>query len=134
MNTKTQVQRNARTIAELYGRVRKTVRERDTSPAHRQAWRDACAEFHARYDTLAFPGGISTARDRMRSGDTAAIEYALCFIEVRPYFFRSGYMYNDLLRILRNCDLTQRQQERYYRVYEAYLEYRRERRRNQDCG
>ena len=111
-----------------------TVRERDRSPIHREIWREACAEFHARYDSLAFVGGASTARSRIRSGDATAIEYALCFIEVRPYFFRSGYMYNDFMRVLRNVELSPRQRDRYNHVHQAYLAYRRNRQRGHNGG
>lgn len=128
---KSQIQRNARLIAELHQRVHETVRERDVSASRRKAWVDACSEFQARYDALAFIGGVSTARDRIRSGDAMAIEYALCFIEVRPYFFRSGYMYKDFLRVLRNIELSPQQRVRYERVSEAYAEYRRSRRHPQ---
>lgn len=134
MNPKSQIQSNARAITELHRHVHETARERDQGSAQRELWRAAWADFHAQYETLAFTGGISTARDRMRAGDDTAIEYALCFIEIRPYFFRSGYMYNDLLRVLRNCELTLRQRERYNRVYDMYRAYRRARQLARDSG
>lgn len=81
-------------------------------------------EFRTQYDALAFIGGVSTARDRIRAGDAQAIEYTLCFIEVRPYFFRSGYMFKDFLRVLRNVELSPTQQTRYDRVCDAYQQYR----------
>ncbi len=121
-------------IAELHQRVRETLRERDLSTAHCDAWREACSEFHAQYDSLAFIGGVSSARDRIRSGDAAAIEYALCFIEVRPYFFRSGYMYKDFLRVLRKANLSPKQRIRYNRVHDAYVNYRRNRQRPNSGG
>ena len=98
--------------------------ERDVSLEGYKQWQAAWAEFNDRYDDLAFLGGASTAHRRMRCGDAEAIEYALCFIEIRPYFFRSGYMYNHFLRILRNCELTEVQRMRYNNVYARYLEYR----------
>jgi hypothetical protein len=66
-------------------------------------------DFHARYDLLAFPGGYASreVRARILNGDFAAIEAAICFLEVRPYFFRSGYMFKDLLRALKRAPLTQ---------------------------
>ncbi len=134
MNPKSLIQRNAREIADLHRRVHESFRQRDGGPAERAAWTSACEDFHSRYEPLAFPGGTRSVRERLRACDTFAIEYALCFIEVRPYFFRSGYMYNDFLRVLKNCDLTELQRLRYDRVRDAYLAYRRRRRELQDGG
>ena len=131
---KSLIRHNPKTITELHQRVHERVRDRDKSDADRDLWRAACSEFHSRYDSLAFIGGASTARDRIRAGDTTAIEYALCFIEVRPYFFRSGYMYNDFLRVLRNAELSRQQRDRYNRIYDAYREYRRKRACSTDGG
>lgn len=121
---KSQIQANTRRIVELHQRVHETAHSRDLSAAHRESWSQACLEFRTQYDALAFIGGVSTARDRIRSGDAQAIEYALCFIEVRPYFFRSGYMFKDFLRVLRNVELSPAQQARYDRVCDAYQQYR----------
>ena len=130
MHLRQQIQRNASRIAELHRRVHKTFAERDKGPEQRSAWKLACNDFHNNYESLAFPGGTHDARDRMRSGDSEAIEYAIAFLEVRPYFFRSGYMYQDFMRVLRNCPLYIGQRARYERVREKYLEYRKTRRRS----
>ena len=111
-------------IVRLHRRVHETLGDRDKSDECRQAWFDACAEFRRRHDELAFLGGASSAIRRMRSSDQVAIEYGLLFIETRPYFFRSGYMYNHFLRVLRNCELTAMQRMRYNNVYARHLEYR----------
>ena len=94
------------------------------------AWNHACSEFRNNYEALSFPGGTLGAQDRMRSGDNEAIEYAIAFLEVRPYFFRSGYMYQEFMRVLRNCPLSDSQRRRYDRVREKYLVYRAGRRRS----
>jgi len=44
---------------------------------------------------LGYQGG--GASRRILYGDPEAMEAAICFLEVRPYFFRSGYMYKDIL-------------------------------------
>lgn len=113
----------------LYQRIHQTLARRDDGPKQRQEWKDACSEFHAKYESLAFIGGADTARDRLRDGDAVAIEYALDFLEVRPYFFRSGYLYKDLMRVLRNCPLSNAQRIRYDKIRERYNEYRAHRRR-----
>lgn len=127
MNQKLQIEWNARKIVELHRRVHATLETRDRGPDELAAWKSACEEFRTRYEPLAFPGGTGDARERLRAGDQIAIEYALSFIETRPYFFRSGYMYKDFLRVLRNCHLDESQRVRYDHVRESYLAYRRQR-------
>jgi len=123
------VTRNANEIATLSRRIRETLCFRDDGPDQRAEWSEACSDFHSKYDDLAFPGGLRDARDRMRAGDTEAIEYAIAFLEVRPYFFRSGYMYKDFMRVLRNCPLSVAQRKRYDQIRKRYLAYRDTRRR-----
>ena len=131
MSFKSQIQQNARVIAKLHQRIHETFAYRDDNDQSRSLWKDACSEFHNKYNELAFLGGTSGIRERLRAGDEEAIEYALDFIEVRPYFFRSGYMYKDFLRVLKNCSLSDGQRERYDRVRSQYDEYRDQRRSSQ---
>ena len=128
MSYKNVIHQNTLAIAHLYSRIQETLQFRCDGPQQRQAWVNACAEFHEKYDQLAFLGGVNTARDRLRSGESEAIDYALDFLEVRPYFFRSGYLYKDLIRVLRNCPLSQAQRRRYDEIYQRYLDYRDRRR------
>ena len=111
-------------INHLQSRIHETYKSRDKNEHKFREWQSACKEFHANYDTLAFPGGFDGAYDRILNGDSQAIEAGLCFIEIRPYFFRSGYMYKDLLRKLARAQLKGNDLTRYIAVKEAYLEYR----------
>lgn len=86
---------------------------------HWNEWLRACREFHDRYDGLAFPGGYSDAFERIHSGDPDAIEAAICFLEIRPYFFRSGYMFKDLLRKVRHAQLSSSQAARFQSIQAA---------------
>ena len=45
-------------------------------------------------------------------GNQQVIDATLSFLEVRPYFFRSGYMRKVLLRKIKQVDLTPQQLER----------------------
>lgn len=92
------IENNSREITRLRDRAVQAGADRDVSPEHRDKWQSAWDEFNDRYDALAFPGGVSTARQRLRAGDADAIEYALCFIEVRPFFFRFQHTANANLR------------------------------------
>jgi hypothetical protein len=103
---------NAAEISRLRSRIDETMRDRGTNAHGRAVWERACAEFHARYDELAFPGGYTDAHARIAGGDTPTIEAALCFLELRPYFFRSGYMYQQILRKIKRAPLSVGQSER----------------------
>ena len=129
MNLHKQIQSNGSKITQLRLRILETCAFRDEGPREMAEWRQACSEFHEHYQELAFPGGVFDARDRMRAGDEQSIEYAIAFLEVRPYFFRSGYMYQEYMRVLRNCPLSDSQRRRYDEIRARYQIYRETRRR-----
>src|SRR6266850_1169441 len=99
------IEAGARRIRELHERTRETFRGRDTTEG-RKAWEAASAEFHAAYDALAFPGGYEPGLRRIEQGDAEAIEAALVFLELRPYFSRSQYMRKKFIRLLKHAVLT----------------------------
>jgi hypothetical protein len=123
---KRQILENTAEIVRLNARIKETLPDRGTSPAKRREWEQACAEFHQRYAGLAFPGGYEGALERISSGDPETIEAAICFLECRPYFFRSGYMFKDILRRCRRAPLSEQQMER-LKVIEEKLAVWRER-------
>jgi hypothetical protein len=127
MNTdalKREILENAREVTRLHRRIHETFEMRGKNRASRDAWEAACAEFHSRYNKLAFPGGYEGAETRIVDGDPCSIEAALCFLELRPYFFRSGYMYQSLLRKMKRAVLTQEQSERFKAVLVRVEEWR----------
>lgn len=86
---------------------------------------------HSRYAGLAFPGGEQgDVLKRILAGDPQTMETAICFLEVRPYFFRSGYMFKDILRECRRAPLTAEQAAR-LKVIEEKLEQWRRRKQSQ---
>lgn len=116
---------NASEITRLHSRIHQTLPFRGESPAQREDWERACAEFHARYDKLAFPGGYIGAFDRIAAGDPQAMEAAICFLECRPYFFRSGYMFKDILKKCKRAPLSEGQASRLKAVVEKIEEWKR---------
>jgi hypothetical protein len=120
---------NAEEIRRLHSRIRETLKHRYRTPEQTKQWEQACAEFHSRYDLLAFPGGYRSAFERIAAGDPQAIDAALCFVECRPYFFRSGYMFKDLLRKLKRAQLSESQSARFGVVLKAYESWRAQGRR-----
>jgi hypothetical protein len=80
---------NAAEIVRLHFGVHKTFEVRGRDKDSVEKWKRACAEFRP-IRCAGFSGGYDGALDRIISGDPEAIEAAICFLECRPYFFRSG--------------------------------------------
>src|SRR5579864_678126 len=121
---KERIRENAAEIVRLHSRIHETVRHRHENPKKRLEWEQACAEFHKRYSNLAFPGGYEGALQRITSGDPSTMEAAICFLECRPYFFRSGYMFKDILRRCRKAPRTSEQTARLKVIEQKLLEWR----------
>ena len=126
---KTTIQGNAAEIVRLHERVHETAQLRSRDAESLADWKRACEEFHSRYNGLCFPGGYQGAGDRILAADADTLEAALCFFELRPYFFRSGYMYGALMRKIKRATLTPRQAERLRVVHERDAGWRAKKRR-----
>ena len=121
---KQRINESAAEIVRLHARIHSTLSDRNKNPDKRREWEKACAEFHARYDRLAFSGGYGGALERISSGVPEAMEAAICFLEVRPYFFRSGYMFKDILRRCRRAPLSSDQRTRLKTIEERVAAWR----------
>jgi hypothetical protein len=53
------------------------------------------------------------------------MEAAICFLECRPYFFRSGYMFKDILRRCRRAPLSSKQAARLKTIEGKLLDWKR---------
>jgi len=122
-----EILKNAQKVNLLKSRIDETVKYRDKNDHKFKEWQSACKAFHDQYDSLAFPGGAASAFERIEKGNSQAIEAGLCFIECRPYFFRSGYMYKDLMRKLKKAPMEPSQKARFNLVHEKYIKYREQR-------
>jgi len=122
---------NAEEINRLHSRIHETFKDRDKSEEQSQKWKQACEEFHEKYNSLAFPGGLEGAYERILSGNVEAIEAGLSFLECRPYFFRSGYMFKDILRKLKKAPLDRKQRIRLGVIIARYDNYRKHRRKGE---
>jgi hypothetical protein len=118
--------KNSSEAARLHAAVHETHRRRNESAEAHNAWTQAAQEFRDKYDKLAFPGGYEGALDRVTSGDPLAMEAAICFLELRPYFYHSGYMFKDLLRKSRKAPLSAEQKMRLKAIEAAVSEWRKE--------
>ena len=100
---------NAAELERLSANVHETFRRRYEGPHQMAAWKEAAQAFHAAYDALAFPGGLTREFELLARGDVTAIEMAVRFLEANPWYFRSGYNKADLLKLLQKHPLTQEQ-------------------------
>ncbi|BCT92467.1 hypothetical protein LYSHEL_14910 [Lysobacter helvus] len=84
------IEANAQEIVRLNARIKDTFAHRGESAEQESAWRSACADFHARYDALAFPGGLDGAFDRLLAGDPDTMEATVCFLGSAAVFLSLG--------------------------------------------
>jgi hypothetical protein len=126
IETHDKIARNAEEISRLHRRVHETLPSRAASESARREWEDAAAEFHARYHLLAFPHGLNEEAffDQLRRNDRESINWAVCFLELRPYFFRSGYIWKKLLHRLKHVDPSAEHQQRFEQVLHRYNDWR----------
>ena len=61
----------------------------------------ASHEFADSYDALAFPGGLSTELRLLEEGNARAVEMAVQFLEANPWYLRSGYHKEAILKTAR---------------------------------
>jgi len=123
MVTVKQIQENSSELRRLNERINTTFLSRSNSPELRAEWERACAEFHQRFDALAFPGG-SERLSRVRANDQTALRAAVMFLEADPYHFRSGYLKEYLWHWLQHCSLSSSDRARLEIAALLYLDRR----------
>lgn len=113
---------NAKSLRELKDDIEVTFAHRNLDEEHRSLWAEACNRFHTSFDKLAFPGGLDRELRLLRERDQQAIEMAVRFLETNPWFFRSGYIKEELLRLLGQVELSNDQQARLRSVILARID------------
>lgn len=122
------MERLIRANADEINRLRQAIREaagaRWRGPEEMQRHTAACAEYNQRYEQFAFPGGYANALKQLAERDPDTVDVVLTFLEVRPYFFRSGYMWKTLLKRVQRAPMGVKQQARVQKILDAYAAYR----------
>jgi hypothetical protein len=113
---------NAAVISSLHKAIHATFKRRSESDQAWEEWQRATAEFHARYDELAFPGGLTLAFECLAAADMTTAETAIIFLELHPRFFRSQYNATAFTRLLRKIALRPDLQKRFDAVMAAERE------------
>jgi hypothetical protein len=119
-------------ITRIRSRIRETFARRSESPQKWKDWKRACEDCHNGHPKLSWPVPYHGKNwlEAISSGEEPAVEYALCFLECRPYFFGSGYMYKDILRKCKRAPMSPEHAERFRVILEKWDAYRRSRRRD----
>ncbi len=115
---------NGAQLRELHAAIKNTFRRRNEGDSQWKAWEEACRRFHASYDALAFPGGLANAMSLLAKNDPGTLEMVVRFLEADPWFFRSGYHKEYMIKALRKAPLTEDQRKRLQQVILARIQDR----------
>ena len=118
MSNAERIKRNARELRELYKHWRTGWGKSGPNPEHFAA----LETFQRSYDRLAFPGGLENALVQIQRGDPEVLETALTYLEVRPYYNQSQYVFTVLLRRVKRAHLSADQRARLDKVRAAITE------------
>ena len=102
------IEENARRLRELRARCEAACRDRHLSEKASKECSRACHEFTENYDALAFPGGLRSGLRRIEAGDLSAVETAIRYLEIRPFYYRAQYNRIAFARRLRRLTLPPR--------------------------
>jgi len=116
-----EIRRNAQVIDSLRWKIDETLPFRSRSVKDRSAWEDACKAFHCYYEDHFYPGGARRWA-LLKAGDSSEIDTAIAFLCVDPWFFRSGYMKEEIWRVLKRAPLSSKQQRTLEAIAEEYLD------------
>ena len=107
MITRNQILNAAKMESELHRRIHITCAIRYQGDAAMQAWHDATNAWHARSSEIDYLWG-DDFMEQVRLGDRQAMEDALVYLEVDPWYHRSGYLKERLIRAVKRAPLNDR--------------------------
>lgn len=128
---------NAQTITKLNHKITQSHENKDKDL---KSWQEVCHVFNTSYNQLAFPSGLSEGLNAPKKHDPDTIEVAIEYLNVDPYYFRSGYNKKKIVHLLKSAPLKKKQiktlQEILFKAlkskYVLYMEYCRLARKIQD--
>jgi hypothetical protein len=109
-------------LGELHARVHRTFLHRDHDEKSRLEWDAACYAFRV-YESR-MDRHIQRARKAARYSERRLLEFVVCFLEVDPWFFGSGYLKETFLTRLKQSALDEATQGRLRRVLLASVDRR----------
>jgi hypothetical protein len=106
-------------LGELHAQVHRTFLQRDRDAKSRSEWERAGHAFHtytSQMDRYIERACKPVRYSGDRTNDRRLLEFVVCFLEVDPWFFRSGYLKQIFLTRLKRSDLDEAIQERLRKV------------------
>jgi len=97
-------------LGELHAQVHQTFLQRDRDAKSRSEWERACNAFHSYVSRMNHY--IERACKTGRYDEKNLLEFVVCFLEVDPWFYRSGYLKETFLTRLKRSDLNDALKER----------------------
>ncbi len=110
-NFRALIRAESKTLRELHKEIHRLLPTRNKSKWGFQKWADACSRFH-QYQSDIDRFLTDDAFEQLRSCDPIMIEFTLEFLEEDPIFFRSGYLKEYMLHILKQVQLSKSQIQR----------------------
>ena len=99
------IRRTEAQIKNLHAAIHVTVKHRDASPSQHELWLRACDKFHAYRPPIA---GLLEACEMQGIADFADLRaFAFAYVAVDPYYYRSGYTMERLLRQIKRLDVSE---------------------------
>jgi hypothetical protein len=121
------IRRVGHEVERLHRAVQSTFAVRRKGPKEQEAYERACSEFYSfGHDLFKLWDPAVLLEIRQTSGVWR--NTALLFLEVDPWFFRSGYLKEKLCHVLKQASLTPREKQRVQEIllYAVTTRFRRE--------
>lgn len=109
---KAEIRKEAKEWEALREQVYATFKLRDRSAEDLAEWSEACKAWHGYSRPVLDTFESTAAMEQLATGDPELLELAICFVEVNPYYFRSGYLKKRLFRRLRGMALSEKARQR----------------------
>lgn len=99
------------------------ARASESGRIEQELWKQAAELFHQTIDE-AYPRDFEENLEQLEKGDPAGLKMAITFLELDPWFFRSGYVKADLIRLICRMSIPPTEAVRLQKVILAAIDLR----------
>lgn len=107
----TEIRKAAMEWEALRAKIEDALPQRAVSEEGFRIWCEACDAWHS-YESILDTFWKPESLQSLEAGDPELLEIALAFVEVDPYYFRSGYLKKRLFRRLKRLKLSNAHRQR----------------------